>query len=129
MKLKLTILNNEKAINKKETLKILTDEAIAPKFFYNHYPTEEDYRAAIIGGDIFYNKNSDLNLKIASVDIATNEIFLYDLSSGDLMINPPQSDAPKHTITSIRTLNNDNFDLVYTTFDGKLIFIKLNYSE
>ena len=45
------------------------------------------------------------------------------------MINPPQSDAPKHTITSIRTLNNDNFDLVYTTFDGKLIFIKLNYSE
>ena len=127
--IEINYFKNEKAINKKETLKILTDEAIAPKFFYNHYPTEEDYRAAIIGGDIFYNKNSDLNLKIASVDIATNEIFLYDLSSGDLMINPPQSDAPKHTITSIRTLNNDNFDLVYTTFDGKLIFIKLNYSE
>ena len=45
------------------------------------------------------------------------------------MINPPQSDAPKYTITSIRTLNSDNHDLVYTTFDGKLIFIELNYSK
>ena len=54
--IEINYFKNEKAINKKETLKILTDEAIAPKFFYNHYPTEEDYRAAIIGGDIFYNK-------------------------------------------------------------------------
>ncbi|MEL0103065.1 MAG: PQQ-dependent sugar dehydrogenase [Gammaproteobacteria bacterium] len=113
----------------KDTLTLLTDESVAPKFFYNHFPTEKDYRGAIIGGDIFYKKNSELDLNIASGDITTNEIFLYDLSSGDLMIHPPHSDAPKYTITSIRTINNNNYDLVYTAFQGKLIFIKLDYQN
>jgi len=111
-------LNSEESMNK------LKSEAISPSFFYSHYPTENDYRGAIIGGDIILGKNNSYSLNIVSVDIATNELFLYSIADNSVKIVPPPS-TNRETITNIRSLNNNFADLVVGTYEGKLIFINL----
>jgi len=117
------VLNNSK-LNNKESLKQLESESLMPNFFYSHFPTENDYRGAIIGGDIILDDNSIYDLNIVSTDIITNELFLYDIQDATVKIVPPPT-SDRVTITNIRSLNNNFSDLVIGTFEGKVIFLNL----
>jgi len=117
------VLDNSK-LNFKDSLKQLESESLMPNFFYSHYPTENDYRGAIIGGDIFLDNDSLYNLNIVSTDIITNELFLYDIEDASLKIIPPPTTLGI-TVTNIRSLNNNFSDLVIGTFEGKVLFINL----
>ena len=112
-----------KKLDNKATLSKLTNESLKPKLFYSHYPTENDYRAAIIGGDIFVDNSSEFNLNIVFADITTNEIFLYNLLNGNLLISPPFENIG--AITTIKTINNQSFNTVVTTYSGDLVFLKI----
>ena len=116
--------DNGLVLNKSDTLKKLSSEAVMPNFFYNHYPTEIDYRSAIIGGDIF-EAESKFGFNIAFIDIKTKEIFLYDLTTGNVRLFPA-FEPINGIVTSLRVVNTDNADIVLTTYDGELVFIKLN---
>ena len=102
----------------------LYKESVNPAFFYNHYPTENDYRAAIIGGDIILDNDSKYIFNIVTVDINTNELFLYNLTSRELTIIPPIEKIG--STTSIRSFSNGTSDLVVSTFEGNLLFLKIN---
>jgi len=117
------VLNNSK-LNYKESLIQLESESLMPNFFYSHFPTENDYRGAIIGGDIILDGNSVYDLNIVSSDIITNELFLYDIQDASIKIVPPPT-SDRATITNIRSLNNNFSDLVIGTFEGKVIFLNL----
>ena len=111
-------------LNSEDSLRKLESEAVSPNFFYSHYPTESDYRGAIIGGDVILGNNKNYTLNFVSADITTNELFLYDITDGSLKIVPPPS-SDRATITNIRAMNNNISDLVVGTYEGKLIFIDL----
>jgi hypothetical protein len=111
-------------LNSEDSLRKLESEAVSPNFFYSHYPTESDYRGAIIGGDVIFGNNKEYTLNFVSVDITTNELFLYDISDGSLKIVPPPT-SDRVTVTNIRALNNNISDLVVGTYEGELIFIDL----
>ena len=81
-------MNNSK-LNYKESLVQLESESLMPNFFYSHFPTENDYRGAIIGGDIILDGNSIYDLSCVSTDIITNELFLYDIQDATVKIVPP----------------------------------------
>ena len=117
------VLNNSK-LDYKESLKQLESESLSPSFFYSHYPTENDYRGAIIGGDIILGNDFVYDLNIVSADIITNELFLYDINDSSVKIVPPPI-SDRVTITNIRSLNNNFSDLVVGTFEGKVMFLNL----
>jgi len=116
--------DENKILNMNDTLKKLESETVMPSFFYNHYPTETDYRGAIIGGDIFSNSKSNYIFNIAFIEIVTKEIFLYDLTTGNVKLFPA-SEPIGGIVTSLRIYDSDSADIVLTTYDGELVFIKL----
>ena len=117
--------DENKILNMNDTLKKLESETVMPSFFYNHYPTETDYRGAIIGGDIFSNSKSNYIFNIAFIEIVTKEIFLYDLTTGNVKLFPA-TEPIGGIVTSLRIYDSDSADIVLTTYDGELVFIKLN---
>ena len=119
---------DEEVLDVFETTNKLKLESVPPNFYYNHNPTQNDYRGAIIGGDIITYQNSDFVLKIAFVDIVTNELFLYDISSGDVSLFPSKGPVGG-LVLSTRSFTSPNSDFVLTTLSGdvgKLVFIKIN---
>ena len=123
-KLDINYYVNSNKISTEETYNKLYKESVNPAFFYNHYPTENDYRAAIIGGDIILDNDSKYIFNIVTVDINTNELFLYNLTSRELTLIPPIEKIG--STTSIRSFSNGLSDLVASTFEGNLLFLKIN---
>lgn len=101
----------------------VNNAVIKPNFQYKHSPNDSIYRAAIIGGDIFKNVNSQYFQDIVFADYLSNEIYSINLTSRDFNIYPLENF--NEYFTSLRVLNYEENTLLSTTQSGKLIKIKL----
>ena len=70
------------------------------------------------------DNDSKYIFNIVTVDINTNELFLYDLTSRELTLIPPIEKIG--TTTTIRSFSSGLSDLVVSTFEGNLLFLKIN---
>ncbi len=118
---------------KEDGLTFVEENSIMPAFYYNHLPcyseTNENcygqtdlYRAAIIGGDILYDINSDYNFDIYFADYLSQELFSLNLISREVKIFPIPGIV---TITSIRVNYGNNDEILASSYDGSVYLIKL----
>ena len=118
---------------REEGLSYVEQNSIMPAFYYNHLPCYSEknencfgqtdiYRAAIIGGDIITNINSDYNFDIYFADYLSQELFSLNLITREVKIFP----IPGITsITSIKINYGNNDEIIATSYDGSIYLIKL----
>jgi len=94
-----------------------------PVFQYAHNPNEEIYRAAIIGGDIFENLNSNYSQQIFVAEYLTGELFSIDLITRNLSIF--EIENLNKNITSLRIYDEDKDELLISTQNGEILVISL----
>ena len=93
------------------------DNVTMPKVFYNH-DAPENYRAAIIGGDVITNSESKYFEHFIFADYLSNELFAYDFINDQLKILPLQTLGSP--ITSV-TVDDDTFDSILITLRAGVI--------
>ena len=94
-----------------------------PVFQYVHNPNEEIYRAAIIGGDIFENLNSNYSQQIFVAEYLTGELFSIDLTTRNLSIF--EIENLNKNITSLRIYDEDRDKLLISTQSGEILVLSL----
>lgn len=96
--------------------------ATKPKVFYNH-DAPENYRAAIIGGDVITDAESKYFEHFIFADYLSNELFAYDFMKDQLKILPIQTLGSP--ITSV-TVDDNNFDNIFITLrSGAILQVQL----
>lgn len=96
--------------------------ATKPKVFYNH-DAPENYRAAIIGGDVITDSKSKYFEHFIFADYLSNELFAYDFINDQLKILPIQTLGSP--VTSV-TVDDNNFDNIFITIrSGAILQVQL----
>ena len=96
---------------------------IFPKLYYEHN-SPDVYRAAIIGGDVINDKNSEYYKIYIFADYLSKELFAYNFISDKISILPLPDDFDTY-ITSLIVNPLENDSVLITTGVGELIEINL----
>lgn len=118
---------------KLNALDYIQDTAVLPTFYYNHFSclSKENlncegentiYRAAIIGGDIFENLNSNYYGEIIFADYFSEEIFTLNFFTREVSIFPIPN---LNGITSVKIYDENKNTIFLTTTAGYLHILKL----
>lgn len=118
--LNLTVVDKEENISYNQNK--IKEISIKPNFYYNHTPSGDHYRGAIIGGDIFNGENDYYGNSIVFADHISGEIFIYNFENNTLSIS--ELKIPKR-ITALKIYNQKEGVLIASTMDGEIIKIKL----
>ena len=100
----------------------INENSIKPVVYYQHQ-APENYRAAIIGGEVISNKNSKYYEFYIFSDYLSNELFLYDFLNNNLYIVPIVGIEDVITSLAIHPLKSDT--VLITTGNGNLVEILL----
>jgi len=98
------------------------ENSIIPKVYYTHQ-APENFRAAIIGGGVVQNKESNYYEHYLFADYLSNELFAYDFKKDELFIFPLGNINSFITSVMIHPTKIDT--VFFTTGSGELIEIKL----
>ena len=94
-----------------------------PKVHYDHQ-TEDLYRAALIGGDIIKDINSDYYENFLFVDFITKELFAYDFIDDDVKLIPLPEELPGF-FSSVMVYPFEKDSLLLASSTGYLMKVKL----
>lgn len=100
----------------------INENSIKPVVYYQHQ-APENFRAAIIGGEVISNKNSKYYEFYIFSDYLSNELFLYDFLNNNLYIVPIVGIEDVITSLAIHPLKSDT--VLITTGNGNLVEILL----
>ena len=104
-------------------LPYINENILSPALYYDHQaPTK--FRAAIIGGDIFKDKESQYYNKYVFADFLSKELFAYDYKNNSLYMIP-LSDNLRGNITSVIVSPFKADNVIATTQEGTLVQIQL----
>ena len=98
------------------------ENSIIPKVYYTHQ-APENFRAAIIGGGVVQNKESNYYEHYLFADYLSNELFAYDFKKNELFLFPLGNINSFITSVMIHPTKIDT--VFFTTGSGELIEIKL----
>lgn len=109
-----------------------------PNFYYNHHPCDavkifglrkncegysDQYKAAIIGGDILLNSFSEYNFDIFFADYLSEELFSFNLTNGNIKIYPIPG---INQITSVSVFNNLENQIILSNTIGELFILQID---
>tara|TARA_B100000579_G_scaffold438041_1_gene471285 strand:- start:9740 stop:11500 length:1761 start_codon:yes stop_codon:yes gene_type:complete len=98
-------------------------ESIKPVVYYNHQ-SPENFRAAIIGGEVISNPSSNYFGTYIFADYISKEIFSYDYKN-NLLTQFPLPDSFQSYVTSIGIHPTKVNSILITTGDGRLVEVML----
>ena len=98
-------------------------ESIQPMVYYNHQ-APQNFRAAIIGGEVINNPSSKYFGSYIFADYISKEIFAYDYKN-NLLSQFPLPDSFESYITSIAINPTKVNSILITTGDGRLVEVIL----
>ena len=103
--------------------KFIEDTSFSPQVFYNHFPFEGLYRAAIIGGAVLNSPASFYHEHYFFTDYLTKELFSYDYKSNKLYLFPV---IPNFGEVTSLNLDPENVNgLILTTITGEIVKIDI----
>ena len=94
-----------------------------PRVYYDHQ-TEQLYRAALIGGDIIKDTNSDYYENFLFVDFLSKELFAYDFINDDVKLIPLPEELPGF-FSSVMVYPFEKDSLILASSTGYLMKVKL----
>ncbi len=94
-----------------------------PRVYYDHQ-TEQLYRAALIGGDIIKDINSDYYENFLFVDFLSKELFAYDFINDDVKLIPLPEELPGF-FSSVMVYPFEKDSLILASSTGYLMKVKL----
>lgn len=98
------------------------ENTLLPDVYYNHN-APENYRAAIIGGDVIKDINSKYFEHYFFADYLSNELFAYDINKKELKMFPLGNIGG--VVTSVGIHPKKNETILITTLSGLLLEIIL----
>ena len=118
---------------REDGLTYVEQNSIMPAFYYNHLPCYSEknencfgqtdiYRAAIIGGDILFDVNSEYNFDIYFADYLSQELFSLNLITREVKIFPIPGIV---SVTSVKVNYGSKNEIIVTSYDGSIYLIKL----
>lgn len=106
-----------------DAIEYVSQNSISPTIYYYH-EAQENYRAAIIGGGVVDNQESEHFEHYIFADYLSKEIFSYNFISDELFLIPLPSEFSSQ-ITTLAIDPQQKDSILIATTDGKLYKVKL----